>query len=428
VIVAAVTAALLAAGWVLGLRGWMAFAYVGAVLFNIIANGWATAQHANRRQWRAAGGVLAHVGIGVMMLAFLTTGWLDRSQKVRLLQDEPQEVIGYTLTFRGVEKPTPMARDAMVVEVTDRRGRNFVLKPKMWVNQKSNQLIANPDIKSFLTRDLYLAPAEFKPGEEAAANARLMLTKNQPQEFKDWTLTFLGFDLSRQNSVPGALTVGVVVEVERPDHEPVRLEPSVISMNDGTVQAVPVDIPGVAGGRIRATGMSVDQGAVRIELLGLGGGIGRTALLHKGETLAYEDLKITFDDFDLSDFDPEAGKINFGVVFLVEHDGQTIEVTPTYKGGMGGTPATTPAIVPGTDGITLSIGRIDAEGGAVQLQVIDPSLAAEGPKPASLVLDVSTKPLISLVWIGTILIVVGIAMAIGLRRKDIASIPEQFIA
>jgi len=418
----AVTAVLLGLALVFGLRGWMALLYVGAVLFNIVANGWATIDKGRCGQWRAAGGVLSHVGIGLMMLAFLTTGWLDRQQKVRLTENEPAEVLGYTLTFRGVEKPTPSSRDAMVVEVTDPRGRNFVLKPRMWINQKSNQMIANPDIKSFLTKDLYLAPVEFKPGEEAPASGRLVLTKDEPQRFKDWTLIFRGFDLSRQNAVPGALTVGMVVSLERPGADAVDLEPSVISMNDGTVQAVAVDIPGVPGGKLRVAGMSVDQGLVRVELLGLGGGIGRTAVMHKGETLAYENLRITFDDFDLSDFDPQAGKINFGVVFQVEHDGRSVEVTPTYNQGMGGEPQRTPATVPGTGGITLSVGQIDAEGGAVQLQVFDPSLAVQGGTKANLVLDVSTKPLISLVWLGTILVMIGIGLAIGLRRKDVDSI------
>ena len=164
---------------------------------------------------------------------------------------------------------------------------------------------------------------------------------------------------------------------------------------------------------------------VRVEILGLGGGIGRTVVLAKGETLRYKGLNITFNDFDLSDFDPNAGKINFGVVFNVEVDGQTIEVIPTYRGGMGGEPVITPAVVPGTGGITLNPGRIDAEDGTVELQVYDPALAPEGATPASLVLDVSTKPLISLVWIGTILIVVGISMAVVLRRKDVATIPVE---
>jgi hypothetical protein len=98
-------------------------------------------------------------------------------------------------------------------------------------------------------------------------------------------------------------------------------------------------IPGVPGGKLRATGMSVDQGTIRVELLGLGGGVARTAVLHKGEVLTYEGLKIRFDDFDLSDFDPDAGKINFGVVFEVERDGQTVEVVPRFKGGMAGGPS-----------------------------------------------------------------------------------------
>jgi hypothetical protein len=164
---------------------------------------------------------------------------------------------------------------------------------------------------------------------------------------------------------------------------------------------------------------------VRVELVGLGGGVGRTAVLAKGETLSYRELAITFSDFDLSDFDPEAGRINFGVVFAVEHGGRSYEVVPSFRGGAGSEPVVTPAAVPGTGGITLSAGRIDAERGTVELQVWDPALAPDAPTPASLVLDISTKPLISLVWLGTILIVIGIAMAFFIRRQDIATIPVE---
>ena len=61
----------------------------------------------------------------------------------------------------------------------------------------------------------------------------------------------------------------------------------------------------------------------------------------------------------------------------------------------------------------------------MQLQVYDPSLAPKGAAPASLVLDVSTKPLISFVWVGTIMVLIGIVMAIVLRRKDVATIPVE---
>jgi cytochrome c-type biogenesis protein CcmF len=420
----AVTVLGLVIGAWLGLSGWKSFAYVGTVLFAIAANTWALADYGRHGKWNLTGGPLSHVGMGLMMLAFLTTGWLDRDTKVRLHQDQPKEVLGYTMTFRGIEKPTPDARDAMVVEITDERGRNFVLKPRMWVNRKSNQLVANPDIKTFVSSDLYLAPVEFEPAAEPPPSARMMLAKGRPQAFDDWQLTFKGFDMANQNTVPGALTVGVEVELDRPDVEPVVLEPTLISTDQG-VQAIAVDIPDHPGGRLRATGMDVDSGLVRVELLGLGGGIGRTATMRKGETLAYEDLKITFADFDLSEFDPENGKIDFGVVFSVEVDGQTIEVVPTYRGDMTGDPVVTPAMVPGSGGITLRPAGIDAENGAIRLEVYDPSLPAAAAQPASIVLDVSTKPLISLVWIGTLLVMIGTVMAIVLRSRDVASIPVE---
>jgi hypothetical protein len=360
--------------------------------------------------------------MGLMMLAFLTTGWLDQAQKVRLEQGEPHDVLGYTMTFRGVEKPTPLARDAMVVEVEAPDGDSFVLKPRMWVNQKSNQLVANPDIKSFLTTDLYMAPVEYQPAERSPVSGQLMLTKGQPQNFRDWTLTFKGFDLSRQNAVPGAITVGVVVDIDRPGADMATVEPSMLSTNEG-LQAVPVDVPGVAGAQIRATGMSVDQGLVRVELLGLGGGFARTEMLTTGESLSYEGMTITLSEFDIAESDAEAGRIDFGVVFQVEHDGQVHEVVPTFAQEGEGRPVVTPAVVPNAGGVALDLGRVDAENGRVELRVYDPTMQPPAAAPASLVIDVSTKPLIGLVWLGTLLVIAGIIIAIGLRGKDISSIP-----
>ncbi len=70
----------------------------------------------------------------------------------------------------------------------------------------------------------------------------------------------------------------------------------------------------------------------------------------------------------------------------------------------------------------LSVGRVDAEGGAVQVEVFDPNLEAAASDPATLVLDVSTKPLIGFIWLGTILVMVGVVMAIVVRSRDVASI------
>ncbi len=222
--------------------------------------------------------------------------------------------------------------------------------------------------------------------------------------------------MNAEHTAAGDLTVGVVLRIDRPGHERGHPDPALVSTEKG-LRPVAADIPGTEGGQVRAVGLSVDSGQVSVELLGLGGGVGAHEVLAKGEQLTYKDLVVTFEDFDLSDFDPDAGKIDFGVVYSVERGGETFEVVPQVSQRQG-EPAMIPAEIPGTGGMSLSIGRVSAEDGAVQTMVVDPFMEGEGGKPASLVIDVSTKPLIALVWIGTLLIIMGIVMAMAVRRKE----------
>jgi hypothetical protein len=354
-----------------------------------------------------------------MLLAFLTTGWLGREEKATLAQGNPTSVLGYTLSFRGIEKPTPTTRDAMVVDVSQAQSAGFELRPKLWVNPKSNQLVANPDIRSSLTHDLYVAPSSYEPPEEPVGGTVLALKKGEATPFRDWTLRFEGFQMAEHGAMAGAMAVGVAVEVSRPGAAPVKLVPKLVFDGSGQRQMVAVEIPGVPGASLRTTGMNADAGIAFVELLGVGGGIGRTAVLHRGERLAYRDLGITFAGFDLEGFDPEGGKIDFGVQFEVDRGGAKAAVVPRVTTGRDGG-GVTPAEVPGSGGITLSLGRIDAEGGAVELQVLDPSVTPPAPAPAKLVLDVSTKPLIGLVWLGTILVVFGVCLAVANRARGTA--------
>jgi len=209
----------------------------------------------------------------------------------------------------------------------------------------------------------------------------------------------------------------MVIVLERPGFEVVELLPSVISSDEG-ISAISVDIPGTPGASLRTIGMDVNTGQIHVELRGLGGGIGRSAVLSRGERLKYDDLEITFEDFDMSDFDPEEGKVDFGAVFIVEIRDETFEVVPTFSGG-GGEPIVTEARVPGSGGITLSLGKVDAENGMVQVKVFDPAVEPKPAQPPSLVIDISTKPLIILVWIGTLLVMLGTMMAIILRSREL---------
>jgi len=416
--VALVTALATAGSWFLGVHNVAALVYVAASVLCVAANLLSLVERARAGKLLASGAAVAHVGMGLMVLAFLTTGWYDRSEKVRLIVDQPTQVLGFSMTFKGIERPTPTARDAMVVEVGGQDGGSFELRPRMWVNPKTDQLVANPDIRSFASRDLYVAPVEYSPGEKASPAARFGLVKGQRTEFADMAFVFSSFDLTRQGEVPDAMTVGVVLEVTLPGRAPVTVEPALAVSSDGARRPLPAAIPGLSGASILTTGFNVDAGVVWVELVGLAGGVGRTAFLHKDETLTYGDYRLTFTGFDLSDFEPDAGKIHFGVIFEVEGGAERALVVPRFHADRG-QQAVIPAVIPGSGGLTLSVTSVDAEQGALRLEVFDPRVvAAAGGTPASLVLDVSTKPLIALVWIGTILVVVGICMALAQRRRN----------
>lgn len=417
------TLLIVAVSFALGLRDWRAQLYLAAAAFALITNTWHAFDKIRRSSWLRIGGDLSHIGLALMIIAFMTSGWLGLATKIRLQQGEATDVLGYEMIFQGVDKPTPTARDAMVIDIRSASGNEFTLRPLMWVNEKSNQLVANPGIRERLRTDLYIAPIEYHPAEQAPLSGQLILDKGQAAKFRDWSLLFTGFDLGQQHSTQASMKVGMTIEITRPGEAPMTLEPSLMSTPQG-LQPTAVAIPGKPGASIVATGMSVDSGKIRIELRGLGGGVGRQKVLRKGESLEYKGMKIRFENFDLSNFEPQAGKIEFGVVCAVERDGRKDIVVPRYdqRLGEGGI---TPAAIPDSEGLTLSIGRVSAEDGAVQLKVFDPTLPPRQPAPANLVVDVSTKPWISLIWIGSLLAVLGLGLSIYQHRRELSGLPVE---
>ena len=74
-----------------------------------------------------------------------------------------------------------------------------------------------------------------------------------------------------------------------------------------------------------------------------------------------------------------------------------------------------PATFGPQDQYSISIDRILADQGAVGLSV--PGLTDHYDEPERLVLDISKKPIINLVWVGTTLILMG-GIIVFLRRRD----------
>jgi cytochrome c-type biogenesis protein CcmF len=415
-IVAAVAVVATAGALGLGAHGTLYLAFLFVSLFAFLSNLLKTADELRARRVRAAGGYLAHVGLGLMLAGIMTSSGYDRTAKVVLPLGEGKQVLGYTLTFRGVEKAKPGARDAMLVEVREANGRSYVARPLLFRNEKTNQLVANPDVRVHLTHDVYISPIEFDPGTAADSAQTLEIAKGETKPFGPLSVTFQGFDMSGSHGDGQRISIGARINVHDAGRS-VELVPKISTSTQGFVSD-PMPLAGRPGVAVQLTAIDASGGRVRLAFPGLGGGVAKRAVLHKGEALTYRDVRLRFDEFDLSDFDPKAGKINIAAVFTASPNGGAgTRIIARYRGGEAGE-TYEDAQVPGLAGVALRLGKMNADDKSVEAEVLDAQAAVPPGEPMRFSVDVTVKPLIGLLWTGLIVLLAGGILAMVRRSRE----------
>lgn len=136
--------------------------------------------------------------------------------------------------------------------------------------------------------------------------------------------------------------------------------------------------------------------------------------IRKGETVEEKGYTIKFVGFDLSSH-TQAGQVSVGAILEIEHNGEKTTLTPTMvMGGIEESQIKRMVHLPGgKDHLVLE--KIDADRKMVTIRLI---LAEEKTSEDLLLLNVSKKPLINLFWLGTILIMLGLAVATYRRVKE----------
>ena len=400
-----------------GASGVLFLVFLFASLFAFFANLAKTIDAARRKGASAAGGYLAHVGLGLMLAGIITSSAFGRTEKAVLTLGEGKQVLGRTLTFRGPDSAAPGARDAMLVEVLDSNGAGYVARPRMFKNERTNQLVANPDVKMKLTHDVYISPIEFDPGQPPTAGSALELSKGKPAVVGPYTIVFQGFEMAGRHSEGGQITIGARLTVTV-DGQTLNVTP-VLTYSDTGFVSTKTDLPGRPGASLRLVGVNANEGRVRIELEGATAGVAMSASLRQGETLTYRGVAMTFDSFDLSDFAPQSGKIHIGAVFktaggearaFVRNDvtGERFEDAP----------------VPGLPGVTIRVARMNADQGTIEALILDPEAPAPKGEPMRLAIDFSIKPMIALLWIGLLVLLLGGLLAMVRRGSEFATTLE----
>ena len=135
----------------------------------------------------------------------------------------------------------------------------------------------------------------------------------------------------------------------------------------------------------------------------------------KGEPVAYGDWSLTFERFDVGSH-AQSGAMRVGAVITAVSPEDSVEFTPILESS-GSTRKPIPTALPGTD-LTFALQAMSVEQRLIELLVDDPAALVDDNPGELLFADISRKPLIGLVWTGTVVIIIGVCLSYWRRRKE----------
>jgi hypothetical protein len=236
------------------------------------------------------------------------------------------------------------------------------------------------------------------------------LVQGVPAEVRDMTLTFRGYS----PAVDGSGRDRMAVEVARggdsfiaypkmflnPRTRQLMVNPHVESFVSGDLYFSPLEFnPGDSAGNVR-----------EVEL-------------PKGGEQRFDDLVLTFVDFDMNKEGnalvamQSGGKVTIGARLLARRgeNAEPMPLEPVYIFDASGQVEFPALPLPG--GGQVAVAGINASTGSVRLLLDGVGLPA-GAKPPELSLDVTAKPLIGLVWYGLYVVLAGGLLAYFERLRS----------
>ena len=215
------------------------------------------------------GGKFAHIGAAVFLIGVMISGNFSQSKDVMLVRGEPQNVLGYTVTYSGKEI-VEGHKTALTVTVT-KDGHSATLVPVMFETENQG-MMRNPDMESFFSKDIYISPMGLEQNS-VDAKGNIVLAKEESAVVGNATIKFSAFDMSGHNAQTsvGGMKVGAVLEITKGDQKE-TVTPYVIfgskepkyygaesKILGGTIEMLSMNIGGMGDGKSSIV-LSVMQG------------------------------------------------------------------------------------------------------------------------------------------------------------------------
>lgn len=140
--------------------------------------------------------------------------------------------------------------------------------------------------------------------------------------------------------------------------------------------------------------------------------------LKKGQRVAYAGYEIEFISFDMTSHQDQQG-MQIGANLILRKDGQSYEAKPLMLMA-GGQRKVQPAHLdlPGTGHVQIVLQAINADSKSIHLDMGGFTAEQAAPEAAKIVVEVSRKPFMNVLWLGTILLTIGTIIAVIRRSED----------
>ncbi|WP_394795557.1 cytochrome c biogenesis protein CcsA [Armatimonas sp.] len=378
-------------GMYLGLRHPAMVLLFAASLFCVIANGILIAPRLKSKGGRLSiGGHVAHAGIGLLLAGLAGLVMFSKHKEgILLIKNQPTEALGYKLTYEGYTMD-PFARDnAIRIKVVDGNSQwdadpHYAYVP--WEGKDSPQ--SNPPaIHHKFWGDVYLALSgeaqEFVDQQDAtSSNWLFSLKRGETKTFGDYTFTLMGYDLDEKAKA----VLAKHSEAEFNKLSAVRMVANVIVTYQGKQTPIKVAVrhEPSAGGAYSEV----------VEIPGPGGKHGRV-ILRMLPAPTEKDIK-------------------------EKQSASEAAVARAKEAGAPGTPAFQQALM--KDFSAYNEGRRMQEFATYETLRFE---TFNAPDPGDAVfVELSTKPLIWFIWVGTLLYTLGGFIAYRRRITEITRIKE----
>jgi cytochrome c-type biogenesis protein CcmF len=359
-----------------------------------------------RRKLSSAGGFVAHIGIGLAVLGIISSTAFNQKETVVLPKGEEVLALGYGFSYMGPREVEHGRKNAYDVKLRTADGVH-VMSPTMFFSDFNAGMMKKPAIRSFWARDVYLSPiAHVTDPLEDRILSTFMLAKGQPQPFMGMDITLLGVEEgsvapSGHNHAMSGL-VGRIQFVDKGGKTTVA-EAVLATGSDGKPQSIPVAV-GDTG--LKASLIAVDlsrtTAKVGVEL--------PPVVLSQGESAEVDGAVIAFDGFELEESSRRGGTVKIFAVSRVSMGGNTFPVRPGLISRPNAENLELVEAPVGRTGLNLVLQSVDSQKGKAYFQLTT-------TPQEYLYAEASLKPFIGLLWVGTVLMVLGLAIATAQRGR-----------